>query len=115
MAKRIQAARIKIGARRHTRVIDRGSAAPVVLGCDRQCDLRVEGRHVCGIHACVEERADGFYLLDHSAKGTFVLPDGARMYVIAPGENTKLNGAGLISLGDPVDLTNPYLIRYQCE
>lgn len=106
--------RVKISVNGHVKQLGRGSE-PVTIGRNKQCDLIVKGKYVSRIHASVEEREDGFYLIDRSINGTYVFQEGGAMVGVAPGDDVRLDGEGLISLGDRVDPANPYLIRFRCE
>lgn len=106
---------VVLRARGQVKTVTYDSLEPIFLGRSTRCDLRVGGKHVSRIHAVVEARKDGFYLIDKSINGTFVMKDGSSGQEIPPSGEAKLTGSGLISLGSQVDLTSKHLIRYRCE
>lgn len=107
--------RLKLGGKQQVKIMRHGASQSIRLGRNKRCDLRIQGKHVSRLHAAVEDRADGFYLVDHSSNGTFVLHESGKTYRLRSGVAARLEGAGLISLGDRVDPANPDLIRYRCE
>lgn len=50
-----------------------GESKSLIFGSDKRCDLKVRGKYASRVHASVEARRDGFYLVDASINGTFVL------------------------------------------
>lgn len=107
--------RIRMGVNSHVRFCERNASSPLFMGRRRTCDLHVRGRLVSRVHASVQGREDGFHLTDMSINGTFVLQEDGSSYSVPPGTEVRLEGAGLISLGEPVDPANRQLIRYRCK
>lgn len=82
-----------------------------LLGRSDGCDLIVRERRVSRFHARIEQREEGFVLIDESRNGTWVRQaDGSEEKV--NGSLVPLTGSGLIGLGCPPDDDNPHVIRF---
>lgn len=82
-----------------------------VLGRGDGCDLIVPGALTSRQHARIEFRRGKYILIDQSTNGTWVrLEDGKDVYLRR--EELPLWGAGLISLGDPVNPDSPTAINF---
>ena len=83
------------------------------LGRDLVNRLVVEDPKVSRLHARVEIRKDKFILIDRSTNGTYVHPDGRKMFLVHRDE-AALDGEGFFSLGQEVAPDSRLAIRYQC-
>lgn len=97
-----------------TRVIQLGDERPaVVMGRDVAVDLVVPDRMASRNHCVIERRQDKFFLVDHSANGTFLTVDGDREVVLRR-EEALLRSHGVIALGQP-RATATELVEFFCE
>jgi len=72
---------------------------PVIsLGRDPSCKLLVENRRVSRLHARIERRDDGYYLVDTSTNGSFLTMQGRREVLVRKHE-ALLDGKGIICFG----------------
>jgi adenylate cyclase len=89
---------------------------PFIFGRSPECDICVSHQYSSRQHARVEVRGTAFFLVDHSANGTHVLPDGGDEIVLRH-QDLALQGTGLIALGctfDP-DRKRDRYIEYQVQ
>lgn len=87
------------------------SQKPFIFGRSPECDIFVPHQYSSRQHARVEVRGTAFFLVDHSANGTHVLPDGGDEIILRH-QDLALQGAGLIALGctfDPERERNRYI------
>lgn len=63
-------------------------------------------------HARVEPRPDGFFVIDQSSNGTYLLSDSGGRQILRH-EEFRLSGKGVISLGREIQTGDPYLIAYE--
>ncbi len=85
----------------------------VTLGRDLEADFTVRSPLVSRAHATIERRRERFVLTDHSANGTYVSIEG-RPETRVHREDLLLSGEGAISLGQPLDPTQPF-VRFCCS
>ncbi|MCB1875841.1 MAG: FHA domain-containing protein [Chromatiales bacterium] len=76
--------------------------ASASLGRSFDNDIVVNDSTVSRRHARVECRRDKFFLVDESRNGTYVQPEAGRSITLRRDE-MLLSGAGIITLGRPVD------------
>jgi adenylate cyclase len=107
-----------------TTLLLRGAAAEYVLSdsspttlsigrSEEHCDIVVQGGHASRRHARIEMRGLSFVLIDQSANGTHVIPEGGEEIVLRHQEFT-LHGQGKIYLGCGPEAGEPpveYLVR----
>lgn len=84
-----------------------------VLGRDKTADLIIGERTASRAHARIEHRAGKFFLLDHSANGTYVSVEGEPELLLHR-EEFVLHGKGVIALGIPRTSASA-LIEFACE
>jgi len=70
----------------------------LTLGRDLQSDVVVKDKLASRLHARIERRQDKFALIDESANGTYVTPDGDSEFMLHRQE-LLLQGKGRISFG----------------
>lgn len=68
------------------------------LGRDLSCKLLVDNRKVSRLHARIERRSDGYYLIDTSTNGSFLTMQG-RQEILVRKHEALLDGAGTICFG----------------
>lgn len=87
--------------------------SPVLtLGRDTTCSLMIDDRKVSRTHARIEQRADGFYLVDTSTNGSFLsMLDGQEILVRR--YEVLLAGSGLICFGSSAN--DPAAARLEFE
>ena len=91
-----------------------GSDRPVVtLGRDPASDLAVRERMASRSHGKVELRRDKFMLVDHSANGTYVQPEGGQEILLRREELT-LSGRGKIAFGQSCAVSQE-IVTYECD
>ena len=71
----------------------------LTIGRDLGNKLVIDDRKASRQHARVERRGDGYYLVDTSTNGTFVLLSG-RQEVMVRRHEVQLDGKGRISFGN---------------
>jgi class 3 adenylate cyclase len=96
----------RLCVRHHGKAFLVDEKTPVLtIGRDLNCKLIVDDRKASRQHARIERRGDGFYLVDSSTNGTFVVQSG-RQEVMVRRHELQLDGKGRISFGnsgnDPV-------------
>jgi class 3 adenylate cyclase len=84
----------------------------LTLGRDESCTLRPEGGEISRVHARIEHRRGKFVLVDQSANGTWLAPDG-RHTVQLHREEALLVGEGTIYLGSDPELGLAEPIRFR--
>ena len=96
-----------------TRVIQRDSK-PFLIGRNNRCDLRIGSKYASRIHAYIEDREDGFYLVDMSSHGTYVNSNkwGPSHLKTA---DMLLEGSGTISLGVEISSDDSALLHYKIK
>lgn len=89
------------------------SKAPVIsLGRDPSCKLLVENRRVSRLHARIERRDDGYYLVDTSTNGSFLTLQGRREIMVRKHE-ALLDGRGIICFGSSANDTASERIEFE--
>lgn len=68
------------------------------IGRDPSCKLLVENRRVSRLHARIERRSDGYYLVDTSTNGSFLTMRG-RQEILVRKHEALLDGSGIICFG----------------
>lgn len=63
-------------------------------------------------HCHIEFRRGKYVLIDHSTNGTYV-QEAEKTAVYLRREETPLQGTGIISIGQQIDITKPWLIHFQ--
>jgi class 3 adenylate cyclase len=86
----------------------------VSMGRDTTNHLVVDDPNASRLHARIEIRRDKIILVDQSTNGTFVQPDNGKMIILRRDE-TSLSANGYLSLGRPVSLASPHIIRFSTE
>ena len=71
----------------------------LTIGRDLSCKLLVLDRKASRLHARIERRADGFFLIDTSTNGCFVTPSG-RQEVMVRRQEIQLENRGQVSFGN---------------
>jgi hypothetical protein len=84
----------------------------VSLGRLPHNDLVVPGSAVSRYHARIEHRRGNFVLIDQSANGTFLAPDGGPAVALR-GQEAVLSGLGMIGLGAEPDPRSRGSIGYE--
>ncbi len=82
------------------------------LGRRMPADIQIRSRFVSREHATLILDSRQFSLRDHSSNGTYVRPEGRPTYMLHHASQ-KLDGVGVISLGEEISLSNPDLIYYE--
>lgn len=82
------------------------------LGRRMPADIQIRSRFVSREHATLILDNRQFSLRDHSSNGTYVRPEGRPTYMLHHASQ-KLEGVGVISLGEEISLSNPDLIYYE--
>lgn len=86
---------------------------PFHIGRDPlKSQLLVENGLTSREHCHIEFRRGKYVLIDHSTNGTYVHCDNQEPFYLRR-EELPLHGAGVISLGQPTDGENPWLIYFQ--
>lgn len=86
---------------------------PFHIGRDPyKSDLLIENGLTSREHCHIEFRRGKYVLIDHSTNGTYVSSDDQESIYLRR-EELPLQGRGLISLGQPGNDDNPWLIHYQ--
>ncbi len=85
---------------------------PLVMGRGKTVNIVVADSRASREHARIEHREDGFFLVDQSRHGTYLLTEeGPR---VLRGEEAPLTGAGKIAFGrEPAEATE--VIEFACE
>lgn len=100
---------LRYGAR-HMEIPPKGGKFSI--GRDAQCDLVIEGPQISRLHATIEPKQEGYYLVDQSTNGTFVvLASNDRVYLKR--ESLQLVGKGAVSLGQPPEDDAGDLIHFE--
>lgn len=85
-------------------VLDQGKTR-MDVGRDPKCDLVISDRKASRVHAHIEQRPDGFYLVDTSTNGSFVTL-GLRQELLVRHDEIRLEAQGIVCFGgsanDPV-------------
>lgn len=68
------------------------------LGRDQSCKVLVDNRKVSRLHARIERRPDGYYLIDTSTNGSFLTLQG-RQEILVRKHEALLDGSGTICFG----------------
>jgi hypothetical protein len=84
------------------------------LGRGQENDLVIADEFASRLHARIELRRGKFVLLDQSTNGTFVAVQNEKPLHLHR-EEFLLQGAGIISLGRPLDSEPPAVIHFICE
>jgi hypothetical protein len=113
-------AEIKINATRlllchHDRTEVVSEVSPRLLaGRSVRCDVRISKGFISRKHILFEYRRGSFYIIDHSTNGTYLRWDqGKELHLM--GDEMRLTGSGLISLGCPISPTEERVIRFRCR
>jgi class 3 adenylate cyclase len=88
--------------------------AEVSIGRERICDVVVAHKLVSRRHASVHYRGGKFVLVDESANGTFLVPEGHRTIVLRR-EEALLHGSGRIYLGADPDADPTEAVEFRVE
>jgi len=72
------------------------------LGRDLSCKVLVDNRKVSRLHARIERRSDGYYLIDTSTNGSFLTMQG-RQEILVRKHEALLDGSGTICFGSSVN------------
>ena len=84
----------------------------LTFGRSSDSDISIDTDLASREHAHIEYRRGKYVLVDHSTNGTFVrTEDGNEVYVRR--EELPLQGRGIISLGETIQLNQPYLIHFK--
>jgi len=86
---------------------------PYTIGRDlNKVNLRME-HSVCSREHChIEFRRGKYVLIDHSTNGTYVHEEN-KTPIYLRREEAPLQGKGVISVGQQVNPSNPWLIHFQ--
>lgn len=82
------------------------------LGRRMPADVQVRSRFVSREHATLILENRQFMLRDHSSNGTYVRPEGKPTYMLHH-VSQRLEGVGVISLGEEISPGNPDLIYFE--
>lgn len=86
---------------------------PYLIGRDlNKVDLYLDNSVCSREHCHIEFRRGKYVLVDHSTNGTYVHEEN-KTPIYLRREEAPLQGTGLISIGQQVDSTSPWLIHYQ--
>ncbi|MES2772409.1 MAG: adenylate/guanylate cyclase domain-containing protein [Pseudomonadota bacterium] len=85
----------------------------LTLGRDATCDLPILDRMASRVHGKIERRGNKFFLVDHSANGTYVQPSGGAETVLRR-EEFALSGGGTITFGQSHENTTE-MVAYVVE
>lgn len=92
--------------------LELGENDPVLtIGRSDNNDLVLPEAIVSRLHARIEYRNGRVVLVDQSANGTYVIPDGANP-ILVHRDNHVLTGAGMLCLGEPPSAESRVLVRY---
>ena len=72
------------------------------LGRDPSCAMLIQNRKVSRMHARIERRRDGYYLIDTSTNGSFLSMQG-RQEVLLRKQELLLEGSGILCFGSSVN------------
>lgn len=90
------------------------SAAAIVVGRQRNCDVVVDDLHISRLHARFEYIEGRCVLIDQSLNGTWVDTDfDGRVHLVQ--SRMYLYGNGIVSLGKPVRPGDRLLLHYFCS
>lgn len=105
--------RLALSASNKIRIVSRNSE-PLVLGRSCGCHFQLCGKHVSRIHAHIEDRDTGLFLVDRSTHRTYVCSQLRGAFHLQR-TDMLLEGTGVISLGKPINYNHAELIRYSSE
>jgi len=74
----------------------------LILGRDPSCTMLIQNRKVSRMHARIERRRDGYYLIDTSTNGSFLSMQG-RQEVLLRRHEVLLEGSGILCFGSSVN------------
>jgi len=95
------AERLCLRYRGHAYLIDDNT--PILsLGRDPSCAMLIQNRKVSRIHARIERRRDGYYLIDTSTNGSFLSMLGRQEILLRKSE-ILLEGSGTLCIGSSVN------------
>jgi class 3 adenylate cyclase len=94
-------------------IMVRSDRPTVTLGRDQAADLVIRERMASRAHGKIELRRDKFVLVDHSANGTFVQPEGSQEILLRREELT-LNGKGRIAFGQSCSVSKE-IVQFECS
>jgi class 3 adenylate cyclase len=84
----------------------------LTVGRDPTNGLVIASQHVSRLHARIFHRQAKFILVDHSANGTYLVPErGSKLHLMR--EEALLNGTGAIFPGADPDTTESEPLRYR--
>jgi len=72
------------------------------LGRDPSCAMLIQNRKVSRMHARIERRRDGYYLIDSSTNGSFLSMQG-RQEILLRKHEILLEGSGVLCFGSSVN------------
>lgn len=107
---------VKLKLKFRTQVIELSSeSSTITLGRDESCDFVVNTALASRKHASFELRRSKFVLTDQGTNGTYASFSGGEEIYLRR-EELVLQGAGLVSLGQPIAETEPgNLIEFECS
>lgn len=85
----------------------------VTFGRSADADFAIADRMASRAHAMIERRRDKFVLVDHSANGTYVSPEGEPEALLRR-EEYPLHGRGRIAFGQPCGASTE-VVSYRCD
>lgn len=95
-------------------VLSSHSARPLVFGRSPDCDILVPLQHASRRHGRIEVRGSTFFVVDHSANGTHIIPASGEEIVLRH-QDLSLQGKGLISAGCSPTLGLGRHIQYEVQ
>lgn len=87
---------------------------PFVIGRNGRGHFRVGSKYASRVHAHIEDRDTGLFLVDTSTHGTYVRSQLWGAFHLKK-TDMLLEGEGVISLGIQINYNDPSLIRYTTE
>jgi adenylate cyclase len=107
---RSTSATLEIDFRERTWTLD--PEAELTVGRDPTNGLVIASQHVSRLHARIFHRQEKFILVDHSANGTYVVPErGSKLHLLR--EEALLNGTGRIYPGADPETTESEPLEYR--
>lgn len=86
----------------------------LIAGRSTLCDMKIGRGFISRQHILFEYRHGSFFIIDRSTNGTYLRWDqGKDLHLL--GDEIRLTGSGLISLGCPIGPTEESVIRFRCR